>query len=198
MHRKNFKLNPGLYRRILSMHLFLLLFATFFFSCENDIEKIKAITSDSNYPVITGYNSKLIFSDSAVIKFVLETKEYNIYQTEEEQYTELPQGFKAYLYNEEQVENYIITADYGIAHEDKKLWIARKNVVVRDLLNDNTLNTEELFWDQENEKIYSEKFTKITDKDGIYIGENGFVANQDFSKYELIGAKGTVNVDEED
>ena len=110
----------------------------------------------------------------------------------------MPKGFIVYLYNKNGEEDYTITAEYGKALKDENIWVARNNVVIRDLSTNQQLNTEELFWDRENEKIYSEKFTKITDKDGVHIGENGFEANQDFSRYQLIGAKGTVNVKEED
>ncbi len=187
-----------LFAKIFSLHFLFFLIIISLLSCENDIEKIKAITSDSKSPVATGYNSKFIFSDSALIKAVLETEEYNYYTIDDEEpYYELPKGFTIYLYNDEQIENYMITAEYGIAYLDQNLWVGRNNVVVKDLFADRQLNTEELFWDQENEKIYSEKFTKITDKDGVHIGENGFKANQDFSRYQLIGAKGTVNVKED-
>lgn len=46
--------------------------------------------------------------------------------------------------------------------------------------------------------IYSKVFTKITNVDGVYYGEEGFESDQDFDNYKLIGSSGTVNVEDEE
>ena len=56
-----------------------------------------------------------------------------------------------------------------------------------------TLNAEELIWDEKNGKIYSDKFVKITTADEIIYGE-GFEANEDFTNYKIKNIKGTINI----
>ena len=51
-----------------------------------------------------------------------------------------------------------------------------------------------MFWDQKEKRIYSDKFTRITNADGVFIGENGFEAEEDLSKWRLNGYSGKVNV----
>jgi LPS export ABC transporter protein LptC len=87
-----------------------------------------------------------------------------------------------------------IKANYAIYYEKKQLWEARNQVVAENLVNHDKLETEQMFWDQKEEKIYSEKFTRLTNSDGISYGEGGFESRQDMSKWRLKGSSGTLNV----
>ena len=65
-----------------------------------------------------------------------------------------------------------LTADYAINHKSKSrsLWEAIGNVVATGE-DGRTLYTEQLFWDDQTERIYSNVDCKIVQKDGIYIGD---------------------------
>lgn len=165
--------------------------------CENDIEKINAITREPDYPIQTAYDARFIFTDSTKLETIVEAPEVNYYTFTEEPYYEFPKGFEIYLYDDNEREHYQITANYGKALQEKQLWEARNNVIALNIQTGEQLNTEQLFWDQEQHKIYSEKFTKITNEDGVFYGENGFESNESFTSWRLIGTKGTVNVKEE-
>jgi hypothetical protein len=56
-----------------------------------------------------------------------------------------------------------------------------------------TLNTEELIWDQETGTIHTDKFVKITGKDQITQG-TGLISNQSFTDWEIINYQGTINI----
>ena len=58
------------------------------------------------------------------------------------------------------------------------------------------MNTEELNWDQVNDRVWTDRFIKISTKDEIIYGE-GFEANQDFTSYEIKRITGTIKVQEE-
>jgi lipopolysaccharide assembly outer membrane protein LptD (OstA) len=59
------------------------------------------------------------------------------------------------------------------------------------------LNTEKLYWNQKEGKIYSNDFVKITTQEEILMGE-GFESNEDFTKYSIKKLKGTININEND
>lgn len=166
-------------------------------ACENDIEKVKLVTKISVLPDATMTDSEIIYTDSALIKVKLTSPEIKKYDLPKNPYIEFPKGIKVEFYNDSEIINSTITAKYAIYFQEKELWEARNDVVA---VNDKgeQLNTEQLFWDQKNEFIYSKKFTKITNKDGVFQGKNGFEAEQNFTKWKLIGSEGTVNVKEDE
>ena len=72
------------------------------------------------------------------------------------------------------------------------------NVVAQRLDNGDALHTEELFWDEESQLIYSDAFTRIQNEDGTFYGKRGFESHQDLSNWQLKGTSGTVNVQDEE
>ena len=91
-----------------------------------------------------------------------------------------------------------ITANYALYRENKKLWEARNDVVAKNFEKNEQLYTEELFWDQNKGILYSHKFTKIINADGVFYGDGGFTSKEDFSYWKLIGIKGKVNIKDND
>ena len=72
----------------------------------------------------------------------------------------------------------------------------RDSVVWKSVEGD-TLETEELFWDERREKIYSNKFVVITRPDEVIYG-HGFEADQDFSYSRINAIEGRIKVDNPD
>jgi LPS export ABC transporter protein LptC len=86
-----------------------------------------------------------------------------------------------------------MTASYGKAFEKNEELLAKDNVVIINVKGEK-METEELIWKRKEQKIYSNKFVKITTADEIIYG-NGLEANEDFSDYVIKEVKGTIKVD---
>jgi hypothetical protein len=71
---------------------------------------------------------------------------------------------------------------------------AKNNVVLSNSAGER-LNTEHLIWDQKEDRIYSEVFTRITSPDKVIYGE-GFESTPDFSKYRILKIKGIIQLKE--
>jgi len=71
---------------------------------------------------------------------------------------------------------------------------ARNNVVVENTSGDK-LETEHLIWDQKEDRIFSDVFTRITSPDRVIFGD-GFESNQDFSKYRIRKVRGIIDLKE--
>ena len=70
-----------------------------------------------------------------------------------------------------------------------KIMLAQNNVVL--ISNDKKkLETEELIWDEKQEKMYTDKKVKITTQKEIIYGA-GFTSNADFSEYSITKIHGT-------
>ncbi len=162
-------------------------------SCANDIEKIKIYTVTEELPSITAEGYEMIFSDSTVIRFKLQTTELIRHENLKEPYTEFPKGVKIIKYDANMNIISSITAQFAKHFDTDDRWEAKNNVVAVNLKGD-TLKTEYLVWDMKQEKIYTDQYVKIIQKDQTYSGI-GFESNQDFSSYKIKNLKGQMYVD---
>ena len=77
----------------------------------------------------------------------------------------------------------------AIYYYDKKgLWELIGNVEVESLQGEH-FETSQLFWDQKQEKVYSDKFMRIEQEDKIITGI-GFESNQDMTQYKIFNSQG--------
>ncbi len=166
-------------------------------SCENNIEKVNIFLDEKKLPQVTIKDTEILYSDSAKLKVKIITSKLEKYSIPKDPYIEFPEGIHVIFYDDDEEIESQIDAQYAIYWEAKDLWKAENNVKAVNREGEQ-LNTEMLFWDQSKGKIYSNKFVKIKNKDGIFYGENGFEANQDLSKWRLIGSKGSVNIKDEE
>ena len=166
-----------------------------FFSCQNDIEIINAITSESDFPTESIQHIESIYSDSARIEIRIRAPEVKRYGNAIEPFMEFTKGIEVLFYDEQGEINSQLTANFAVYNETEKLWEARDSVVAINV-NGEVLNTDLLFWDEEKGLIYSDKFVKITTDDEVLFGE-GLEANQDFSDWVIKKPKGTIYLEEE-
>lgn len=168
----------------------------FIFSCTNDIEKVHEFAGKKDYPTETVKSIELVRTDSSEIVLKVFSEELQRFSLADEPYILFPKGIDVigYIYGYYPDTAYSMHADYAVNYEKDQLWEAKYNVIAVNR-DGEQLNTELLYWDEKNEKIYSDKFSRITTKDGVFFGENGFEARQDFTKWKLININNsTVNV----
>lgn len=176
--------------------ILIVLLALVLVSCENEISKIKTVTSTEVPPAIAAEGFEMIASDSTVIRFKLQTPELIYHKEEKDPYYEFPKGVKIVKYDADMNVISSITAQYAKNFSSDDRWEAKNNVIAVNFKGD-TLKTEYLVWDTAKKKIYSDQFVKIIQKDQVYTGI-GFESNQDFSSYHIKNLKGNmyVNVDD--
>ena len=168
----------------------------FFASCEkSSIEKINLITAELNAPSLSVLNTEITYTEEALIKLRITSKEINRYLTIEEPYSEFPKGLYVEFFDSTERPTSFIKANYCIYDETNRLWTAENDVVSVNAEGD-TLNTEFLIGDMNTKKLYSDRFVRITNKDGIIHGK-GFEANQDLTNWKIKGTSGTISIDNE-
>jgi LPS export ABC transporter protein LptC len=177
--------------------VFLVCLVTQMSSCETDIEKINALTNELDLPSHSGKDVEIFYSDSGYLKLKIKTPELNNFDAAEKPYIEFPKGGIIYFYTDSQkIESYI-KAKYAIYYEEEELWETRNDVVAVNKLKGETLNTEQLFWDDKKDIIYSNTYSKIVNSSGTFYGDNGFEAKEDMSEWKLKRSRGTVNLKDE-
>jgi LPS export ABC transporter protein LptC len=170
-----------------------LLAAFSFSSCENDLEKVNLLTKKKNLPVESGTQMTIIYSDSGLVKAKIQAPVLERYAGKEN-YMLMPRGVKMEFFNGDENVSSTLTSKYAkvMEYPDNKILEAKNDVVV---INENgeKLNTEQLFWDQKEQKITSNTFVKITRKTEIIMGD-GLESNQDFTRYKIKKIRGTLQV----
>lgn len=168
-----------------------ILISTILFSaCNNSVEKINEVTSAPVDAPETGKNIELIYSDSAKVKFKLTATRLER-NGGDNPITEFFDGIKIVFYNAEMKPESEMRADYAIHYENEEKMVAKNNVVVVNVKGE-TLNTEELTWEQQKHLVYTDVFVKITTRDETLFGD-GLESNEDFTKYKIKKIKGTIN-----
>ncbi len=162
-----------------------------FTGCVNDMKEVNAIVERELLPVEVADDIRIIYSDSALLKVILEAKHLERFLGENP-YLEMTEGVHVRFYNKlGQVESEL-RSNYAVSHQNTDIMEAKEDVVVINQKGE-TLNTEHLIWEEKTERIHTEEFVKITTEDEVIFG-HGFESNQDFTKYRIKKIKGTINL----
>ena len=106
-----------------------------------------------------------------------------------------PNKLEVYFYNDSSHLQSTLIADYASIDEEKKIMLAQNNVELIGS-DDKKLETEELVWDEKQDKIYTDKKVKITTGKEVIYGE-GFTSNPDFTAYSITKIHGTFDFEAE-
>ena len=113
-----------------------------------------------------------------------------------EPYTEFGEGLIVSFYDQNRKERSRLTAKYAIRYEKSAKVFIRDSVrIVTE--KDELIESDELIWNEKSQEITSDKRIKVTTEDRQISGI-GFVANQDFSVWEIGEVTGWVKVDDKD
>jgi LPS export ABC transporter protein LptC len=123
----------------------------------------------------------MIHTEKEVIKNRLKAKKIIEYANGDR---EFPEGVYLEFYNPLGVLTSTLSANDAFFFKAENKWRGRGNVEVKNLENEQQLNTEELFWEPATKKIYTDKFVTIRDAGDILYG-TGMDARQDLSNYHI-------------
>lgn len=177
---------------IMMVVVMLLLFVT---SCGGDKKEVVDVSFDpeTTYTLKTTEVSTLI-SDSGITRYRLNAKEWLVYGKAKEPYWYFPEGIYVEKFDTLFRSEASIQADTAYNYEKSGLWKLIGNVKVESL-EGTRFETSLLYWNQKEEKIYSDKYIRIEEDDKIITGI-GFESNQDMSQYKIFESKGVFPVNE--
>ena len=189
---------PSCLRAFMPSRLFAIVVTVICFlaSCSERTEKVDAITDRANTPSLRSTEVLTVISDSGVTRYRINAEELVVYDQAEVPYTDFPKGIWVEKFNTRLEVDAEIQSDYAIRYDKKKLWDLRDNVKAVNLEGEQ-FECDQLFWDENTEKVYSDSRIKITQKDKIIEGF-GFESNQDLTKYTIRRSTGTFPMSEED
>ncbi len=173
-----------------------LLGVTLLFSCKKEIQKVGKLENPDTIPAIRALGVETIYSDSAFVRLKIDAPEMKEFPKSDslDPKIEFPGGLTATFYNKSIRIESTLTAEYAIYHTKTKTFEAHRNVVVKNYTEEQELRTDELWWQESTERIWSDKPVTITTADGTTIGDGGFEADQNFTRYRIRKTRGQMKV----
>jgi len=156
----------------------------------------EAINNRDSMPVMRTVGVESLISDSGIIRYKIIAEEWIIFDKTDPPFWAFEKGVYLEQFNEDLVAEATIVADTAYYYESKKLWELRSNVHIENLKQEK-FDTEQLFWNQKNEQVYSDKKIRIEQADKVIVGY-GFESNQQLTDYVIRNTEGIFYVEESD
>ena len=159
-----------------------LLSTTMLFSCSTDgIKKINHLYQTSYIPVGETYDINLRYTVLGKTKTKLIAPKMLDYTNQKFQYQEFPEGLKLIFIDAKGVESTVV-ADYGVVYKKTNL-VEFKGHVQLTKPDGTLLKTDQLYYDQKQAHVFTEKSFTFTSPNMDVKGFYGFDANSDFTKF---------------
>jgi LPS export ABC transporter protein LptC len=154
-----------------------------FFSCTNDSEQVKNLFFTKNLPVGVAVDVNHIYKDSGRVTSKLITSLLLDFSNRTDHpYNEFPNDIILISYSNKGKDSITIKGDYCITYSKTLISELKGNVVIVNHTDSSTLNTEQLFWDQNTNYLFSERKFTLTSPDNVINGV-GFESKKDLSKF---------------
>lgn len=173
--------------------IFCLLSFIFCIACkENDMAKVKAMFNEQEVDVETADSIIFTYKEGAYKRAIVTGKSIKRYVKTQNKLI-FPDGLLVKFYDKLKLIS-VLKADYAENNDAQQILTASGNVYIE---NDKyeIMETQELTWNMNAKKVYTDKAIKIKTLDNIIYGI-GLEADEDFSNYTIRKVTGIVSVDQ--
>lgn len=174
------KYNTGI--RILTISILMLYFIT---SCQNNKQEIIDEPLDrEKTPTIHDDSVTMHISDSGVIRYKVITQDWQIFESSKDPHWYFPKGLYVERFDSTFHAEATLKADTAWNFTQRRLWQLKGHVFMKNTKGE-TFKTEELFWDEREQKMYSDKYIEITRPEKIILKGTGFESNMNMTQYRI-------------
>ncbi len=146
-------------------------------------------------PQAIGSGINLKYTDSGKVVATLKSVKMRDFSNKNFPYREFPEGLEVEFFDEENKKN-TVTANYGVIYDETGLIDLQGDVVV--VTSDSTrLMAKQLYWDQNNNWVFTDHPNTIRFKNGALNEGEGFDSNQEFSNFRSRSNIGVQIIEEE-
>lgn len=182
--------------------------AMLFMSCGDDYRRVGEEAVKPLYPQGVAHNFTLTYTetkeamgtqDSAHSKriAVLSSPLSEDFENQRFKFKTFPEGLQVEFYDDENQKSTVV-ADYGIQYSQTNLIDLQGNVVI-ETHDGKKLETDQLFFDQKNNWIFTESTFKYTNpEDGTVMDGEGMDFNKDFTFFKAHKTFGLMTIKEEE
>lgn len=134
-------------------------------------------------PTMTTDDVSTFISDSGYTRYHITTAVWQMFEDAPEPYWRFPDGLELEQYDERMQPAANVRCDSAVYQSRRRIWQLDGHVVMVNTERDSFL-TQQLFWDQSRQKVYSDSFIHIVRQDRIIEGY-GFESNQNMTAYTV-------------
>ena len=160
-------------------------------SCSN--EQLSEIRKSEKVPLSVAENFTMIYTDSTVVKSYISGKTHFDFSNDILNYSELFNDVELIIYDENKTST--IKSDYAIIYNLYKFIEFKGNVVI-ETTDGELLVTEQLYYDSENEWLFTENSFEYIDKSNKIIADR-LDSNRDFTDLVTGKLTGSINITEQ-
>lgn len=161
---------------------------------KEEAPKLEAVKDRKKLPGLAATKITTVISDSGITRYRIYTDQWDVFDRAAEPYWNFPKGLHFERFDKRlniDANFHSKTAKY---YEYKKLWEFRGNVKAVNIKGE-MFETDLLYWDQTQERIYSDKFIRVTQATRV-ITAYGFESDQSLTKYNFRNVEGIFALDE--
>lgn len=152
--------------------------------CSNDkTEVVHRNTDMETAPTMMTRDVVTMISDSGITRYRITTDLWLVYDEAAEPHWRFPEGLFMEKFDDKFVTEATILCDSATYLKNRQLWRLDGNVNILNTLGEKFL-TQQLFWDQRQNKIYSDSFIHIERADRTIEGV-GFESNNRMTRYNI-------------
>ncbi len=158
--------------------------ALFAAGCREDKRETISISADpETFPTMRTVNVSTLISDSGYTRYHITAPLWLMFEEAREPRWLFPDGMYMVKFDNDMKESGTFTADTATYFSQKRLWRFDRNVRYRSVDGDRLL-TQQLFWDQSKQIVYSDSFIHLERADRTIEGF-GFEADQNMRDYTV-------------
>ena len=142
------------------------------YSCKGKLAEAERINLEET-PYQTVDSMFVVHTENGHMKMRMEAPLLERYKNDTLEYELFPEGFAVYGYTEDETLETEIVSDNARHRQytdGRETWEAFGNVVVRNLIKQEVMETDTLYWDQKNERIYTHCYVRMYSPDGFMQG----------------------------
>ena len=169
----------------------------FMTACSKEkVDKFEAIQDRSALPIVHATEITTLISDSGVTRYRISAPSWDDFDKSNQPYWEFKKGIHLEKFNIDLKVDANIHSQYARFNKNEQIWELRGKVKAINLQGE-LFETEQLFWNLREERIYSDSLIKITQASHIITGI-GFESNQSMTRYMIRKPQGIFPVNEND
>jgi len=171
--------------------LYISLSLLFLTACENDINEVNRLFSTQETQVETAIGVEMLYSDSAILNLRIVAPKMVSHFQDKDPWQEFPEGLEIDFYDKTGTETTArMTAKYAQRFDKDSKFVVRDSVVWHGEKGEK-LETEELIWEEENDRVHTNKFVVVSRPSEVIYG-HGFESNKDFTNWTIRAIEGRI------
>lgn len=158
----------------------------FFSSCkEEPKDLLTEMYNPETVPMINSDSVIMHISDSGIMRYKLVTKTWQFFEQAKDPHWYFPDGFYVEQFDSLFHIEVSVKSDTAWRFTRRNVWRLKGHVFIKNIRNE-TFSSDELFWDEKDKRIYTNKYIEIDQPGKLMLKGMGLESNQSLTEYKIL------------